>query len=80
MFLIKVSKSDENFPKSKTAHLFSKFVQHSKFAELKESRENVICDAFRDLVLFLEFRKREKHPLKSTTFSKVAAFQHGWEK
>ena len=68
MFLIKVSKSDENFPKFKTAHLFSKFVQHNKFVELN------------DLVPFLEFRKREKHPLKSTTFSKVSAFQYGWEK
>ena len=30
------------------------------------------CDALRDLVPFVHFNKREKHPWKSVTFSKVA--------
>ena len=32
----------------------------------------IICDALRDLVSFVQFKKREKHPWKSVTFSKVA--------
>ena len=32
---------------------------------------NKICDALRDLVPFVQFKKREKHPLKSVTFSKI---------
>ena len=31
-----------------------------------------ICDALRDLVPFLQFKKREKHPWRSVDFSKVA--------
>ena len=31
-----------------------------------------ICGALRDLVLFGQFKKREKHPCGSVTFSKVA--------
>ena len=30
--------------------------------------------ALRDLVPFVQFKKREKHPWKSVTFSKVAGF------
>ena len=33
-----------------------------------------ICDVLRDLVPFVQFKKREKHPWKSVTFSKVAEF------
>ena len=29
------------------------------------------CGALRDLVLFVQFKKREKHPLRSVNFSKV---------
>ena len=32
------------------------------------------CDALWDLVPFLQFKKREKHPCRSITFSKVAGF------
>ena len=32
----------------------------------------IICDALRDLVPFAQFKKREKHPQRSVTFSKVA--------
>ena len=31
-----------------------------------------ICDALRDLVAFVQFKKREKHPWRSVNFSKVA--------
>ena len=31
-----------------------------------------MCGALRDLVPFVKFKKREKHPRKSVTFSKVA--------
>ena len=30
----------------------------------------LICDALRDLVPFLQFKKREKYPWRSVTFSK----------
>ena len=33
-----------------------------------------ICDVLRDLVPFVQFKKCEKHPLRSITFSKVAGF------
>ena len=33
---------------------------------------NIICDVLGDLVSLVQFRKREKHPLRSATFSKVA--------
>ena len=33
-----------------------------------------MCNALRDLVLFVQFKKREKHPWRSVTFSKVAGF------
>ena len=33
-----------------------------------------ICDALRDLISFVQFKKREKHPWRSVNFSKVA----GW--
>ena len=31
-----------------------------------------ICDALHDLVPFAQFKKREKHPRRNVTFSKVA--------
>ena len=33
-----------------------------------------VCDALRDLVAFVQFKKREKHPWRSVNFSKVAGF------
>ena len=32
------------------------------------------CDALRDLVPFVQFKKRKKHPWRSVNFSKVADF------
>ena len=40
---------------------------------MKVPREtNTNFDALRDLVPFVQFKKREKHPWRSVTFSKVA--------
>ena len=33
---------------------------------------NIKCDNLRDLLPFVQFKKREKHPRRSFTFSKVA--------
>ena len=33
--------------------------------------KNEICDALYNLVSFVQFKKREKHPWRSVTFSKV---------
>ena len=33
-----------------------------------------ICDALRNLVTFVQFKKREKHPWRSVIFSKVQAW------
>ena len=39
---------------------------------MKVPREtNTNCDALRDLVPVVQFKKREKHPWRSVTFSKV---------
>ena len=41
--------------------------------ELLQVRMNIsICGALRDLVPFVQFKKRKKHPWRSVTFSKVA--------
>ena len=34
-----------------------------------------ICDVLRDLVLFVQFKKRVKHPWRSVTLSKVVSLQ-----
>ena len=41
---------------------------------------DIKCDALFDLVSFVQFTKREKHPWKSVNFSKVAGFSLGYEK
>ena len=38
------------------------------------SNSKVILDALRDLVALVRFKKREKHPWRIVTFSKVAGF------
>ena len=37
-----------------------------------KQKRRFICDALRDLVPFLQFKKHEKHPWRSVNFSKVA--------
>ena len=39
-----------------------------------EREEIVGCDALRDLVPFVQFKKREKHTWRSVTYSKVEDF------
>ena len=34
----------------------------------------IICGALRDLVPFVQFKKREKHPWRGATFRKIADF------
>ena len=34
----------------------------------------IICDVLSDLLPFVQFKKREKHPRRSVNFSKVAGF------
>ena len=52
----------------KTAELSKKCLQ------ITASFTSNICDVLRDLVLFVQFKKREKHPWRSINFSKVAGF------
>ena len=35
---------------------------------------DLICDALHDLVPFAQFKKREKQPWRSVTFSKLAGY------
>ena len=37
---------------------------------------NTSCNALRDLAPFAQFKKREKHPCRSFTLSKVAGYNH----
>ena len=37
----------------------------------EEYVQRSICDALRDLVPFVQFKKREKHPWRGVTFRKV---------
>ena len=37
-----------------------------------------ICDALRDFVSFVQFKKLEKHPWRSVTFIKVSGFISLW--
>ena len=49
------------------------FKKHQLLWEnLQNTSFTQICDALRDLVPFVQFKKREKHPWRSVTFRKVA--------
>ena len=39
---------------------------------MRKVSPKIIGDALRDLLPFVQFKKREKHPSRSVTFSKVA--------
>ena len=39
---------------------------------LSDGYVDVKCDALRDLVAFVQFKKRERHPWRSVNFNKVA--------
>ena len=53
--------------------IWSKRVSEEFFSTLWLRRQ--ICGALRDFVPFVQFKKREKHPLKKVNFSKVAGFK-----
>ena len=40
--------------------------------QIDRKSTNNNCGALRDLVTFVQFKKREKHPWRSVTFSKFA--------
>ena len=67
----------ENVPNNKVCPTCSKnFVMQFQYSTGNNSGvdpEN-LCDVFRDLVSFVQFKKREKHPRRGVTFSKVAGF------
>ena len=44
---------------------------YNKNQFISQSPINFICDVLRDLVPFVQFKKREKHQWRSATFSKV---------
>ena len=66
----------------KLSNILNRFkhdVKEQFFKNLKNKEQDIfayslICGALRDLVRFAQFKKREKHPWRSITFSKVA----GW--
>ena len=47
-------------------------VDRKKFVKFKTFDWVDVCDAWGDLVAFVQFKRREKHPWRSVTFSKVA--------
>ena len=49
----------------------SSLICHEKVNQRVRSNFNK-CGALHDLVLFVQFKKREKHPWKSVNFSKAA--------
>ena len=48
------------------------FWEHRKRSMALNGSRSIVCDALRDLVVFVQFKKRKKHPWRSTNFSKVA--------
>ena len=72
-----------NFRVKYTTHINNKRLikldrkKHSMFigpAMLHFAKYEDTCNALRDLVPFVHFKKREKHPWRSANFSKVAGF------
>ena len=59
---------------STLSQIFYEFlILDNSFHEPPYKRNNSkICDALRDLIPFVQFKKREKRPWMSNTFSKVA--------
>ena len=46
----------------------------NSYQPFRKPNSDPICGALRDLVAFVLFKKREKHPWKGVNFSKVAGF------
>ena len=58
----------------KIVRTFSNVNDECFFHLLKSFISNLKCGALRDLVLLVQFKKREKHPWRNVNFSKVAGF------
>ena len=57
-------------------YLYKSSWKHIKTSSKKKTvKEDKICGALRDLVPFIQFTKREKHPWRSANFSNVAGLQ-----
>ena len=61
-------------PRSRKNHLTKNDfrMDYYIFSKIMKVKSNCKWDALRDLVPFVKFRKREKHPWWSATSSKVA--------
>ena len=44
------------------------------FCQLHSTKLNINCYVLRDLVPFVQFKKRDKYPWRSVTLSKVVGF------
>ena len=49
-------------------------MQGTEIADTSDQSSKSICDVLRDLVSFVQFKKREKQPWRSVTLSKVADY------
>ena len=50
------------------------FIEITNVEKFQRQRFPLICEALRNLVAFVQFKKREKHPWRSVNFSKVAGY------
>ena len=55
--------------------LYPWYVSITKHIQTLRYIHNTICDALRNLVPFVQFKKRKKHPWRSVNFSKVAGLK-----
>ena len=62
-------------------YVFERSYKRQKATDIKSRNASrvifgsiIICGALLDLVPFVQFKKREKHPWRSVTSSKVAGF------
>ena len=60
-------------PKTKSANFVTRIQMHFECNSLGRMDD---CGALRDLMPFVQFKKREKHPWRSVTFSKVAGYSN----
>ena len=61
----------QNFFTTRIRSFGSNIEKESQKPRPKLKNGYLICDALRDLAPFVQFKKYEKHPWRSVTFSKV---------
>ena len=72
-----IARNNKNFPLSSLPHRLSFFFILKNPFQKRKSWTAISfpdCDALSDLVPFVQFKKREKHPWRSVTLSKIAGF------